>query len=80
MNIRKLDWKEILEDRGDGSKECAGWEADTGFGVFYEIRIFADHFEVSLDYERISEWDDPERAKASGQFDFERRIKAAHSS
>ncbi len=79
--IRQLEWQPIYVDRGDGGQDEAGWEADTGFGVFYGIDEYfgSDSYgwKVCMDYEAIGDFDDPEKAKACAQADFERRIQSA---
>jgi hypothetical protein len=81
MIIKQLDWREIFTDRGDGSKDHAGWEAASGFGVWYSIEQYfgSDSYgwEAKLDYEVLSDHDDPDLAKQAAQDDFEQRIYSA---
>lgn len=77
---RALDWQETVIDRGDGTTEPDGWEADSGFGCHYSIEMYfgSDSFgwQVKFDYDVIGDADDPSVAKAIAQEDFERRAKA----
>jgi hypothetical protein len=79
--IRPLDWKETFTDCGDGSKDHAGWEADSGFGSWYSVDMYfgTDSYgwEVSFDCGIVGDFDDPEKAKAAAQADFEQRVRAA---
>lgn len=81
--IKPLEWQGTFIDRGDGSQDQAGWEADTGFGVWYEIEQYFGSdsygYRVSFDYEMIGDHDDPSQAKATAQKHFEKRISAALS-
>lgn len=75
--IRSLDWQETLVDRGDGSSEVGGWEAESGFGNFYSVeQYFASDsygFLAKFEFDVIGDFDDPDRAKECAQKDFEKR-------
>lgn len=77
---RALNWQETHIDRGDGSSELSGWEADSGFGCWYSIEMYfaSDSYgwSVKFDCELIADTDDPDTAKAAAQADFERRVRA----
>lgn len=81
--VRKLVWLETFADRGDGSKEQDGWEADSGFGSYYSIEQYfgSDSFgwQVKFEYAVIADHDDPDKAKETAQVDFERRVLALPS-
>lgn len=81
MGVKQLDWQETFIDRGDGSKEVSGWEADSGFNQWYTVEQYFGSdslgFTAVFDFETISDHDDPEDAKKSAQADFERRINSA---
>lgn len=73
-SIKALDWQELSSDRGDGSRETTGWEADSGFGAWYIIEIGTGGFKVAFDGLAIGETIHPERAKSAAQEDFEKRV------
>lgn len=81
--LRKLVWLETFTERGDGSKEQDGWEADSGFGSWYSIdQYFGSDslgWRVKFEYDVIDDHDDPDKAKESAQADFERRVLALPS-
>lgn len=81
QGVKLLDWQETYVDRGDGSKEVNGWEADSGFGSWYEILMYfgSDSYgwQVRFDCDVIADHDDPERAKAAAQEHFASRVRAA---
>lgn len=81
--VKPLDWQETFTDRGDGSKDQTGWEADSGFGAWYAINQYfgSDSYgwEVQFDFDVIADCDDPDKAKAAAQADYEKRISAALS-
>ena len=81
--LRRLDWQETFTDRGDGSKDQTGWEADSGFGSWYSVEQYfgSDSYgwETKFDCEVISDHDDPEQAKKAAQDDFERRASSLTS-
>ena len=83
LAIKSLKWQGTFIDRGDGSQDQAGWEADTGFGVWYQIEQYFGSdsygYRVSFDHEMIGDHDDPDQAKATAQKHFEKRIRAALS-
>lgn len=80
---RALDWQEILTDRGDGSSDVTGWEADSGFGPWYSVEQYfgSDSYGWLVDYDavQIGDFDDPDRAKKCAQDDFAKRVAAALS-
>jgi hypothetical protein len=77
---RDLDWQETFSDRGDGSRDLAGWEANSGFGPWYDISIyFGDGWRVTYDSIPIGDADSPERAKKIAQDDFANRVLYALS-
>ena len=80
QKVRALDWQEILVDRGDGSSDVGGWEADSGFDNFYSVeQYFASDsygFSVKFEFDVIGDFDDPDRAKECAQKDFEKRALA----
>jgi hypothetical protein len=73
--IKPLEWKETLADRGDGSHDLSGFEAETSFGTWYLIEIEADCFSVEYDLNPVGRADSPDEAKAIAQHDFEQRIR-----
>lgn len=79
--IKPLEWQETCVDRGDGSSEVSGWEADNGFGSWYAIVGYmgtdAYGWQVFFDCDEISDCEDPEKAKALAQTHFEARIRGA---
>lgn len=75
--VNGLGWMETSVDRGDGTSEFSGFEAETPFGTFYVIEIHGDAFTVEYDMTKIGEADTPDEAKRIGQRDFERRIRMA---
>lgn len=81
VDIRPLDWQETFVDRGDGSKDQSGWEADNGFNGWYSIEMYfgSDSYgwSVQFDTDVIGDFDDPDRAKAAAQKHFEQRISLA---
>jgi len=81
--VRELEWQATFVDRGDGSMESSGWEADSGFGVWYEIKMGfgSDSYcwPVYFDSEIIADCDDPEQAKERAQKHYAERILAALS-
>jgi hypothetical protein len=83
QTLRKLFWLETFTDRGDGSKDQDGWEADSGFGSWYSIEQYFGSdslgWQVKFEYDVIADHDDPDKAKESAQADFERRVLALPS-
>lgn len=83
QSLRKLGWLETFTDRGDGSKDQDGWEADSGFGSWYTIEQYFGSdslgWQVKFEYDVIADHDDPDKAKESAQADFERRVLALPS-
>lgn len=81
--LRRLDWQETFTDRGDGSKDQTGWEADSGFGSWYSVEQYfgSDSYgwETKFYCEVISDHDDPEQAKKAAQDDFEIRASTLTS-
>jgi hypothetical protein len=80
VEVKSLVWHETFVDRGDGSKEVNGWEADSGFGYYLiEMYMGSDSygFELKFDCEVIADHDDPDQAKASAQSHFAKRIISA---
>jgi hypothetical protein len=75
--VNGLGWMETSVDRGDGSREFSGFEAETPFGTFYVIEIHGDAFTVEYDLTVIGEAGTPDEAKRIGQRDFEQRIRMA---
>jgi hypothetical protein len=75
--FKPLEWQETSADRGDGSHELSGFEAETPFGTWYLIEIQADCFTVEYDLEEIGRGDTPDIAKEIAQRDFDRRIQSA---
>jgi len=76
---RPLDWQETFVDRGDGSQEPSGWEADSGFG-WYSIQMYfgSDSYgwQVMFDCDVIADRDDPDGAKSDAQANFEEKVRA----
>lgn len=75
--VKPLPWDEINRDRGDGGQDLAGWEADSGFGPFYEIEVGCSSFEVSYDCTKLGDFDDPDQAKKCAQDHFEKAVRSA---
>ena len=75
--VNGLEWRETFADRGDGSTELSGYEAETPFGTFYTIEIKAFAFAVEYDLTVIGEANTPGEARRIAQRDFERRIRTA---
>jgi len=79
--VKPLEWEETFQDRGDGSSELSGWEAETpGFSVFYTIEIEVSGFLLrrqDLDVTELGAFTDPDEAKAAAQADYEQRILSA---
>ena len=80
---RPLEWLETFTDRGDGSKDQTGWEADSGFGSWYGVDLYfaSDSYawQVKFDCDVIGDSDDPDAAKAIAQKHLQDRIDAALS-
>jgi hypothetical protein len=74
VTVKPLDWSEILVDRGDGMKEVDGWEADSGFSLFYTIEVKADCFRVDFDHQNLGEFETEREAKSCAQNDYACRI------
>jgi hypothetical protein len=81
VDVLPLNWIETFIDRGDGSQDSSGWEAESGFGPFYTIEMYfgSDSYgwEVLFDSAPIGDFDDPDKAKAFAQTDFAKRVLAA---
>lgn len=77
---RPLDWQETFTDRGDGSKDLTGWEAETHFGTWYSVEQYfgSDSYawHVKHDFDVVADCDDPDQAQAAAQADFEKRVRA----
>lgn len=75
--VRALDWEETSEERGDGSVETLGWEADDGNGDWYTVEQYfgSDSYgwRVKFIHDFVADCDDPDTAKARAQEHFEAR-------
>ena len=82
--IKQLDWQETFVDRGDGSTEQSGWEADNGFSSWYSVeQYFASGsygWQVEFGCDVFGDFDNPDQAKVCAQSHFEIRILAALAS
>lgn len=79
--MKQLDWEETFVDRGDGSQDHSGWEADNGFGNWYvvEMGFGSDSyvFTATFDGNLIADFDDEDDAKAAAEKHYAARITAA---
>lgn len=79
--INPLKWNDVYSHREDGGTDLIGWEADTGFGVYYGIDEYwasdSHGWELCLDYEKLGDFDDPDQAKAFAQKHYAERISSA---
>lgn len=84
VRVKPLEWDETFQDRGDGSSELSGWEAETpGFSVFYTVEIEVSGFALrrqDLNVTELGTFTDPDEAKAAAQADFDQRIRSALAS
>lgn len=79
--VRKLDWETTFEDRGDGSSEEKGFEAEAPWGNWYRIEMYfaSDSYgwQVEYDHTILGNFDDPDKAKDCAQDHFDKCVTAA---
>lgn len=74
VGVKALEWRELTDDRGDGTREPNGcWEANTITGC-YTITLVGDGWDLYRDEVWLLASDDLDDAKATGQADYSARI------
>lgn len=85
VEVKALEWRELTDDRGDGTREPNGdWEAETPLGIYSiemipvgdTLTVWGLTYGIGIDYIGGDHYS-PNEAKAAAQLDYATRIRSA---